>query len=198
MGDDEKNNKISTNLVKKLEKANRRQSIISSPDYRDFLPVLETLFIPSYIPEKVRKERTLAAYDQMRSIKPSDSLERMLAVQMVSVHHAAMECLRRASLEDQTKEAREANLNQAGKLTGLFTRQMEALDKHRGKGQQKVTVEHVHVESGAQAVVGSVHTGGHMVESRPVNVEAPVSKAPRQRGPLRSRRVPIDDDGNKA
>lgn len=135
----------------------------------------------------------------MRSIKPTDSLERMLAVQMVSMHHAAMECLRRASLEDQTKEARESNLNQATKLTGLFTRQMEALDKHRGKGQQKVTVEHVHVESGGQAVVGSVHTGERVLEPRPADMEQPVCSAPpRQREPLRSRRVRTGDDKTQA
>ena len=34
----------------------------------------------------------------------------------------------------------------------------DALNKHRGKGQQKVTVEHVHVHSGGQAVVGMVAT----------------------------------------
>jgi hypothetical protein len=31
---------------------------------------------------------------------------------------------------------------------------MEALQRYRGKGQQKVTVEHVHVNAGAQAIVG--------------------------------------------
>jgi hypothetical protein len=36
---------------------------------------------------------------------------------------------------------------------------METLDKHRGKGQQKVTVEHVHVHQGGQAIVGNVQTG---------------------------------------
>ena len=35
-----------------------------------------------------------------------------------------------------------------------------ALDKHRGKGQQKVTVEHVYVHAGGQAVVGMVETQG--------------------------------------
>jgi hypothetical protein len=33
---------------------------------------------------------------------------------------------------------------------------LEALNRHRGKGQQKVTVEHVHVNAGGQAVVGTV------------------------------------------
>ena len=36
---------------------------------------------------------------------------------------------------------------------------MEALDKHRGKGQQTVRVEHVHVYEGVQAIVGNVQTG---------------------------------------
>jgi hypothetical protein len=36
---------------------------------------------------------------------------------------------------------------------------MEALDKHRDKGQQKVTVEHVHVHQGGQAIVGNVGSG---------------------------------------
>ena len=35
---------------------------------------------------------------------------------------------------------------------------LEALNKHRGKGQQKVTVEHVHVHQGGQAIVGRIHT----------------------------------------
>ena len=35
-----------------------------------------------------------------------------------------------------------------------------ALGKHRGKGQQKVTVEHVHVHDDGQAVVGNVERPG--------------------------------------
>jgi hypothetical protein len=38
--------------------------------------------------------------------------------------------------------------------------QVEALQRYRGKGQQKVTVEHVHAHSGGQAIVGTVHPGG--------------------------------------
>ena len=37
---------------------------------------------------------------------------------------------------------------------------MDALGRHRGKGQQKVTVEHVHVNAGGQAIVGAVAAGG--------------------------------------
>jgi hypothetical protein len=38
-----------------------------------------------------------------------------------------------------------------------FTAQVEALQRYRGKGQQKVTVEHVNVNAGGQAIVGAVH-----------------------------------------
>jgi uncharacterized protein YcbX len=42
------------------------------------------------------------------------------------------------------------------KLARTFASQVEALNRHRGKGQQKVTVEHVHVHEGGQAIVGNV------------------------------------------
>ena len=38
--------------------------------------------------------------------------------------------------------------------------QMEALKKYRTGGEQKVTVEHVTVNSGGQAIVGNIPTGG--------------------------------------
>jgi len=44
-------------------------------------------------------------------------------------------------------------------FSGTYALHLEALDKHRGKGQQKVTVEHVHVYRGGQAIVGNVEQG---------------------------------------
>ena len=84
----------------------------------------------------------------------------MLAKQMIATHSAAMECLRRAMIPDQIFEGRDQNLKHAEKLLALYAKQLEALDKHRGKGQQKVTVEYVHVAPGGQAVVGNIETGG--------------------------------------
>ncbi len=52
------------------------------------------------------------------------------------------------------------SLAQANKLSRTYTMLVEALNRHRGKGQQKVTVEHVHVHQGGQAIVGSVEAGG--------------------------------------
>src|SRR5947208_5263640 len=96
----------------------------------------------------------------MMGIKPADEMEGMLAAQMVATHNAAMECYRRAMIDEQTFEGRRENLNQANKLTRSYATLMEALNRHRGKGQQKVTVEHVHVHSGGQAIVGAIQGGG--------------------------------------
>ena len=41
---------------------------------------------------------------------------------------------------------------------------LDALNRHRGKGQQKVVVEHVHVHAGGQAVVGAIETPGEGID----------------------------------
>jgi hypothetical protein len=80
----------------------------------------------------------------------------MIAAQLVAAHNAAMECYRRAMIGEQTFEGHRENLTQANKLSRTYAVLLDALNRHRGKGQQKVTVEHVHVHSGGQAIVGTV------------------------------------------
>jgi hypothetical protein len=89
----------------------------------------------------------------------------MLAAQLVASHNAAMECHRRAMIAEQTFEGRRESLNQANKLSRTHATLLEALNRHRGKGQQKVTVEHVHVHEGGQAIVGNVEGGGMRTKS---------------------------------
>ena len=102
----------------------------------------------------------MAAYEALQNIAPRDELEGMLAAQMISTHNAAMECLRRAMIPEQTYEVRDSNLKHAAKLMTIYERQLAAPDKHRGKGRQKITVEHVTVEAGGQAIVGEFHPDG--------------------------------------
>src|SRR4029078_12707842 len=63
---------------------------------------------------------------------------------------------------ERSFEGRRETLAQANKLSRTYASLLEALNRHRGKGQQKVTVEHVHVHAGGQAIVGAVDTGGDM------------------------------------
>jgi hypothetical protein len=101
-----------------------------------------------------------ASFVAMIGMKPQDELEGMLIGQLIASHNAAMECYRRAMIGTQSFETRMGNLNQANKLSRTYTALVEALDRHRGKGQQRITVEHVNVHAGGQAIVGAVTPGG--------------------------------------
>jgi hypothetical protein len=120
---------------------------------------LKTLWL-KHSDEESREQQRAATVDALVGIGPKDELEGMMAAQLLAAHSAAMECYRRAMHGEQTFEGRRENLNQANKLSRSFAVLLEALNRHRGKGQQKVTVEHVHVHSGGQAVVGVVENSG--------------------------------------
>ena len=110
--------------------------------------------------DETRNGHMNALLAAMQGIAPRDEVEGMLATQMVACHFAAMECYRRAAIPEQTIDGRRLNLGQANKLSRTFTDLLQALNRQRGMGQQKVTVEHVHVHDGGQAIVGSVEQGG--------------------------------------
>jgi hypothetical protein len=111
-------------------------------------------------PGKELDDQRTAVLAFLAGVNPSDPIEGMMAAQLFACHAASMECYRRAMLPEQTAEGRQMNLTQAAKLTRANAAQVEALAKHRGKGQQKVTVEHVHVYQGGQAIVGNVDPRG--------------------------------------
>src|SRR4051812_21690200 len=108
-----------------------------------------------------RGRQVQAAVSAMFGVQPGDELEGMLGAQMIATHGAALECFRRAMLKEQTFEGRRENLNQANRLVRSYAALLEALDRHRGKGQpQVVRVERVTVEAGGRAIVGAVSQGG--------------------------------------
>ena len=161
--------------------------------------VINAMWVKNSDPS-TQKKQIQAAIAGIAGIKAQDEIEGMLAAQMVASHNAAMECFRRSMIPDQSAEIREMNLNQANKLTRSYATQMEALNRYRGKGQQKVTVEHVHVHAGGQAIVGNfTRPDGEGViaktEEQPYAKQidhAPLPEMPRPH-PKR-RRVPIPRD----
>lgn len=116
---------------------------------------LQSLWLKNLDAEGNQMQRQ-ATIQALIGIAPRDELEGMIAAQLIACHNASMECHRRAMIEDQPFEGWRENLNQANKLSRTYATLLEALNRHRGKGQQKVTVEHVHVHAGGQAVVGMV------------------------------------------
>jgi hypothetical protein len=121
--------------------------------------VAQALWLPDGLSEDEKSRRIKSAVAMLKGIKPRGNLEGMLATQMVATHSTAMECLRRAMLEGQPSAGRDLNLKHAAKFLAIYTRQLEVLDKRRGKGQQKMTIEHINVEPGGQAIVGHVEAG---------------------------------------
>jgi hypothetical protein len=106
-----------------------------------------------------KREQVSVAVETLEQIKPEGALQSMLAVQMIGVHNTAIKFLMRATDKEQSFEGTDANVLRATRLMRLFNEQLQALASLRGQtGQQKVTVEHVHVYEGGQAIVGSVGT----------------------------------------
>ena len=102
----------------------------------------------------------------VQSLEARDGLETLLAVQMVGVHNLAMRCLADAADKEQIDVGVEVYLNRANRLLRTFTAQMEALKKYRSNGEQRCTVEHVHVYNGGQAVVGTINQRNERTDNR--------------------------------
>jgi len=103
--------------------------------------------------------------DAAASIEAANSIEKMLAHQMAVAHEMAMTFAGRAmSFEheragDQVEACRCANA--AARLMSAFQSAALTLQRLRSGGNQTVTVQHVNVQAGAQAVIGNVQgTGG--------------------------------------
>lgn len=108
-------------------------------------------------PTETELNAGLAAIDGMQ---PRDEMEAMLALQMVATHETAMGMLTRAKQAENMPTLQECG-SLAVKLMRTYAAQIEALARLRRGGEQKVVVQHVHVNEGGQAVVGNIErTGG--------------------------------------
>jgi hypothetical protein len=134
----------------------------ASDDFNNTLAnqTIQTLWLPNPDDKDQHDKHFSAALAGLMGIAPKDELEGMLAGQLIAAHSAAMECFRRGMIPEQSFEGRHEALAQANKLSRTYATLLEALNRHRGKGQQKVTVEHVHVHEGGQAIVGNVTQAG--------------------------------------
>lgn len=99
-----------------------------------------------------------AALALAQGIAPRDTVEAMLAAQMVAIHDLTMNMARRLN-NIETVPQQDSASNALNKLARTFAAQVEALNRHRGKGQQAIRVEHVTVNAGGRAIVGNVTPG---------------------------------------
>ena len=112
----------------------------------------------------------------IKGIKPRDHLEAMLAGQMAAIHMATMTFTGLlAHVENiPQQDSAERALN---KLARTYASQMEALKRYRTGGEQKVTVQHVSVSEGGQAIVGNVTQGCGRYREKPANTTPALTDA---------------------
>jgi hypothetical protein len=108
----------------------------------------------------------------IKGIEPRDEIEAMLAAQMAAVHMASMTFARRLA-HVETIQQQDSASNAFNKLTRTFAAQMSALKDYRSRGEQKMTVQHVHVAEGGQAIVGNVNAPAEGVGARKKSEDQP-------------------------
>lgn len=108
-------------------------------------------------PTETLHEQFLSMFAQVAEFQPKSPAEAMLATQMIATQMMVMKFLRHINLPGQTSEGMDVSVARATRLMRVFNEQLDMMAKLQGKtGMQKVTVEHVNVHSGGQAIVGTV------------------------------------------
>jgi hypothetical protein len=101
------------------------------------------------------EKSTNAMLAGIAAMRPRDEAEAMLMAQMIATHELAMTFARRLKRTENIPQ-QDSAVNGLTKLTRTYAAQMEALKRYRSGGEQKMTVQHVHVAEGGQAIVGNV------------------------------------------
>jgi hypothetical protein len=98
------------------------------------------------------------ALDASDTMRADNSLEKMLAHQMAVLHDNAMRNASKAALEqDPVHSVRMMNLSIRAMET--FQKGLLVVKRLRGTGEQRITIQHVNVTQGGQAVIGQVNPG---------------------------------------
>jgi hypothetical protein len=98
-----------------------------------------------------------AVVSGVMDLKPEDPIEGMLSAQIMVAHEAALDMYRRAWAQPpEYFDARCRYLQMADRAQRTVAILTERLDKHRGAGQQSITVKHVTVNAD-NAIVGDVN-----------------------------------------
>ncbi|SFO98605.1 hypothetical protein SAMN05216330_105218 [Bradyrhizobium sp. Ghvi] len=102
----------------------------------------------------------------LKSMTPKDSLEAMLATQMVSIHIASMRCACRLACTDDVPQ-QESLTRTLTRLARTYAAQMEALNRHRSSGACAITVQNLSVQDGGKAVVGHFTQHANVIAAQP-------------------------------
>lgn len=139
---DASNTKLTTDIVT-LEASNERVSLVSN----------------------VGHDIAALALDTANAAGAVGSIEQMLAHQVAAAHHQTMTLLARAAVEpDLAIQLQYSSL--AAKWMAAMNSAVITLKKFKANGEQRITIQHVNVSQGGQAVIGDVRSGGNRCKTR--------------------------------
>jgi hypothetical protein len=92
-------------------------------------------------------------HEALIEMAPKDTYEGMLCSRLIVIHDQYMEYMKKATTKDLPSTFVDLKINRATKLMRIFNETLEALNKYRRKGEQRVIVQHVNVNNGNQAIV---------------------------------------------
>lgn len=84
-------------------------------------------------------------------------LQNMLATQLLGIHELQQKLLSYAYKYMHDPKYGQYYLNSAAKLSNVFISLANSLQKSQGNCQQKVVVEHLHINQGGRAIIGQVN-----------------------------------------
>ena len=131
-------------------------------NYSDVL-LYTTLNAMGNLTGKNHAETASMVYEALLGFGPKDEVEGMLCSRMIVLHQAYMGEMSIILDHKNTRPQSDSATNRATKLMRLYNETLETLMRYRRKGEQKVVVQHNHVNvnNGGQAMVGSqVNQGG--------------------------------------
>jgi hypothetical protein len=135
----------------------------------------------------------------MHDFQPKDAIEARLISQAIALYQHGMSRLAKAGISENVQHS-ESYVNMATKLFRVHNETIEAIDRHRRGGEQRVIVQHqqVNITGQAQAVVGNFHSegGGGAVKNRgetPCQQCAEPKPEPTKTNPVLSRPWLTDD-----
>lgn len=92
------------------------------------------------------------------NMDPNDAVEAHVVNQISMVNEAMIDAMRRLTVAEslELRETYSRMLNQLGRTSAAL---VQTLGSYRGRGEQRITVQHVNVNEGGQAIVGNIAAG---------------------------------------
>jgi hypothetical protein len=137
-------------------KKSELKSIFGTEDTNFIHQLIQNTIAPKVIKGKASGKDILTAHELFKNLKPSDEIECLLIAQIMSADALASEFMKRALNPEQTFIGVDANSQRYSKGVSSMCRLVDTLIKYKRGGEQKVTVEHISIGNGSQAIIGNI------------------------------------------